>query len=144
MASDIKVDVVGLTEFRKALKDAEAKWPKELGRAHKEIGDLVVTGATARAQGLGGVAAKTANAGGMKPSARSADVTILLGSARTPFALGAEFGGGARPTTRQFRPHLGQTGYFLYPTIRQTIADGSLVEKYAEVIDRVAHDAFSS
>ncbi len=31
---------------------------------------------------------------------------------------GAEFGGGKRPTTTQFKAHLGHTGYFLWPTIR--------------------------
>ena len=34
---------------------------------------------------------------------------------------GAEFGGGARPTTRQFKPWLGNdtgAGYFLWPTVR--------------------------
>jgi hypothetical protein len=34
-------------------------------------------------------------------------------------AAGAEFGGRGRPTTQQFKPWLGHTGYFLYPTIRR-------------------------
>lgn len=32
--------------------------------------------------------------------------------------FGAEFGGGARPTTAQFRPHRGRHGYWLWPTLR--------------------------
>ena len=32
--------------------------------------------------------------------------------------FGAEFGGGARWTTQQFRPHQGTVGYFFYPTLR--------------------------
>jgi hypothetical protein len=32
---------------------------------------------------------------------------------------GAEFGGGARARTRQFRPHRGTVGYFLWPAVRQ-------------------------
>lgn len=31
---------------------------------------------------------------------------------------GTEFGGRARPTTMQFLPHLGTTGYALWPTVR--------------------------
>lgn len=34
--------------------------------------------------------------------------------------FGAEFGGQARPTTMQFPKHLGRTGYFFWPTIRNT------------------------
>lgn len=36
----------------------------------------------------------------------------------TDVFYGAEFGGGARSTTRQFLPHKGRRGYFLYPTLR--------------------------
>lgn len=34
-------------------------------------------------------------------------------------ALGTEFGGGRRPTTRQFRNHRGTQGYFFWPAIRR-------------------------
>lgn len=34
-------------------------------------------------------------------------------------AMGAEFGGGRRETTRQFMPHRGRRGYFLWPTVRR-------------------------
>lgn len=32
--------------------------------------------------------------------------------------FGAEFGGGAKPTTQQFRPHRGHTGYFFFNQLR--------------------------
>jgi hypothetical protein len=32
--------------------------------------------------------------------------------------FGAEFGGGARPSTRQFPAHRGTKGYFLWPAVR--------------------------
>lgn len=34
------------------------------------------------------------------------------------FLFGAEFGGRGKPSTRQFLPHRGRTGYFLFPTLR--------------------------
>lgn len=52
---------------------------------------------------------------------------------------GAEFGGGARPTTRQFRPHKGQTGYFLWPTVR---GDGDFIEKaYGDALMEAVDEA---
>ena len=36
--------------------------------------------------------------------------------------LGTEFGGGARPSTQQFRPHRGTQGYFFWPAIRANSA----------------------
>jgi hypothetical protein len=47
---------------------------------------------------------------------------------REPTIFGAEFGGGARKTTRQFQPWRGSgggAGYFVYPTIRGSASDVS-------------------
>ncbi|MFT4295642.1 MAG: hypothetical protein QM582_09550 [Micropruina sp.] len=33
--------------------------------------------------------------------------------------FGAEFGGQGRPTTKQFRPHRGTSGYWFFPTLRR-------------------------
>lgn len=49
-----------------------------------------------------------------------------------PAFFGAEFGGGKRPTTRQFMPHLGRTGYALYPYVRREGA--RLAEQWAEAV----------
>lgn len=49
--------------------------------------------------------------------------------------FGAEFGGGSRKTTRQFRPHRGQTGYWYWPTVRSSSAD--VEEQWASAIDSV-------
>jgi hypothetical protein len=46
--------------------------------------------------------------------------------------FGAEFGGGARPTTRQFLPHQGTTGYFLYPAVRSQGA--AVAQEWFDVI----------
>jgi hypothetical protein len=36
---------------------------------------------------------------------------------------GVEFGGRQRPTTQQFLPHLGTTGYALWPVVREELGD---------------------
>lgn len=48
--------------------------------------------------------------------------------------FGAEFGGGARPSTRQFLPHKGTIGYFLYPAVRDEAADA--LKRYSEALRR--------
>lgn len=47
---------------------------------------------------------------------------------------GAEFGGGARPSTRQFLPHLGTLGYALWPAVREHSAETR--EQYSAALQR--------
>ena len=49
--------------------------------------------------------------------------------------FGAEFGGGERPTTKQFLRHRGQSGYFFWPTVRKK--KNEIAQKYLEGIDEV-------
>ena len=62
--------------------------------------------------------------------------------AAVPFALGAEFGGGRRPRTRQFPEWRGAglgAGYFLYPTVRSL--DRWIGDTYADALDAVLAEA---
>ncbi|NBW16754.1 MAG: hypothetical protein EBR82_53130 [Caulobacteraceae bacterium] len=54
---------------------------------------------------------------------------------RADVFFGAEFGGGTRPTTRQFLRHRGQSGYFFWPTVRKR--KNEIAKEYLEGIDRV-------
>ena len=54
---------------------------------------------------------------------------------RSDVFFGAEFGGGARPTTKQFLRHRGQSGYFFWPTVRKR--KNQIAKEYLEGIDRV-------
>jgi hypothetical protein len=49
--------------------------------------------------------------------------------------FGAEFGGGAKPNTRQFLRHRGQSGYFFWPTVRKR--KNEIAKQYLEGIDKV-------
>lgn len=62
-------------------------------------------------------------------------VALTLGGPSAPAALGHEFGGGKRPTTRQFPIHIGRTGYFFYPTLREKSRD--LIEEYGAEVERL-------
>lgn len=55
------------------------------------------------------------------------------GSTMAAVAMGAEFGGGARASTRQFKPHRGKRGYFLWPAVRR---DSDRIQKtYSAALD---------
>ena len=125
------VNVEGLDRLRRDLKAASADAPKELRQAHVEIAGKVAGDARDRAYGLGGVAAKTAPT--VRASGTQAGAAIALGGPTAPWAAGAEFGGRGRPTTQQFQPHLGRTGYFVYPSIRANAADAEAT--YLDAID---------
>lgn len=66
-------------------------------------------------------------------------VVAVGGSRRTrqgqpagEFLMGSEYGGRGRPSTRQFLPHLGNTGYVVWPTVR---ALGSFInDAYADAL----------
>jgi len=125
--------VEGMNAALRALpREANAK----LRDASVAITSVIAAEASSRARSQGGVAALVA------PTIRAARdryPLIRMGSSKVlptegdgwkrksrkggrqtvgDVMWGAEFGGGARPVTRQFRPHLGQTGYFLWPTVR--------------------------
>ena len=111
------VNVEGLSELRRALKQVSDQAPKELNAASKKVAEFVASDARGAAEGLGGVAAHVAPSIGAVGNSRGGGVS--LGGASYPMAEGAEVGGRGRPTTQQFQPHLGRTGYFVYPTIRR-------------------------
>jgi hypothetical protein len=50
--------------------------------------------------------------------------------------FGAEFGGGARPSTRQFPPHRGTEGYWLFPTLRRILP--GLTRRYIDTLEALA------
>ena len=52
--------------------------------------------------------------------------------------FGAEFGGGARPTTKQFLRHRGQSGYFFWPTVRKR--KNEIAKEYLQGLDRVVKE----
>jgi hypothetical protein len=66
------------------------------------------------------------------PSKRNKKVT------RSDVFFGAEFGGGARPTTRQFLRHRGQSGYFFWPTVRKR--KNAIAKEYLDGMDRVVKE----
>jgi hypothetical protein len=130
------IQVNGLAAFQRELRRIDLA--KDLRLANLAAAELVAGKARSRAAGLGGVAAKTAPS--IKAAAEQRRAKVTLGGPRFPFAMGAEFGGQGRPTTQQFQPHRGRTGYALYPTIRDTREE--FIEVMARSLDELMRRAF--
>jgi len=92
VSDGVYVGVVGLEEFRKALRTMDKQLPRELRKANKNAAEVVASAARSRAESQGGVQAKTAPS--VKAAAEARHAKVSLGGARYPFALGANFGAG--------------------------------------------------
>lgn len=140
VSSGYGVNVKGLSEIRKALKEVGPENAKEMVKVGRDVAKDVATKARGKAQSLGGVAAKSATS--VRPSAGATSAGVGFGGNSAPWAPGAEFGGGRRPTTRQFEPWRGSgegAGYFVYPTIRAN--SDQIVESYQSGLDDVLKKA---
>lgn len=135
--------------LNKALSRLPKEASAELRKASKAIAKDIADEAAGKARGQGGVAALVA------PTIRAASdrvPVIKMGSSKKlpesgsgwthgrsgsrqtigDVIWGAEFGGGARPTTQQFLPHKGTVGYFLWPTVRDNSDD--MQDRYSEAL----------
>lgn len=132
-------NVAGLN---KALKTLPKEASKRLRDAAQSIAIDVAATAAGRASAIGGVAKYVAPT--IKAPRDRVPVVKMGGNSRLPgdrsgerqsvgdVIWGAEFGGGARPSTRQFSPHKGRTGYFLWPTVRAENQD--IADAYSEAL----------
>lgn len=105
----------GLNQLNRDLKAIGKDAQAELKKANVTVATKEGKRAQAAAFALGGVSAHVAPS--IRGGGGNAWAGIKLGT--DPASAGAEFGGRGRPTTQQFRPHLGKTGYAVYPTIRR-------------------------
>ena len=147
MPDGLKVDVIGLRDLQRELRVLDKALPRELRKANLKVAELIAEQTQAAFRSQPGIASEVPS--GVKAKAQQREAGITLDAARAPSILGSEFGGGAHragnPTARggyttQFRPHAGNEGYALYPTIRKSRA--RVIEMYGDLIDEVARAAF--
>lgn len=128
------VEIEGFDAFRKDLRAFGRDATRDLAKANKELSEQIADKASTRAANLGGVARHVVP--GIKSVGRGNGVFVRLDGASQPAIFGAEFGGGARPTTRQFQPHVGRQGYFLYPTIAE-VKDSDIDKTYGQIMENL-------
>lgn len=121
-------EIKGLPQLLKACDKIPKAMEAETQDAARQVAREVVSGARGAARSpQQALAASTLSAGTDGDGG-------TVGSTWAGFA-GSEFGGGARPTTRQFPPYRGKRGYFLYPSMRANAS--RLNEIWDDAMDRV-------
>ena len=159
--NDAPVQILGITEYLRASSKTYPEFNKYARIASKQVAELLVVAAKFEAASVSRNRQAMEVMKGMR--ARSDRVpTIKLdenslfqsksrkfGSSyniksrrrvkrqvtRGDVFFGAEFGGGARPNTRQFLRHRGRSGYFFWPTVRKHKAD--IADAYLGAIQKV-------
>lgn len=149
----MKQRAYGIKGLNKTLRHLPEAASDQMRAASKEIADDVVSEASSRARG-GNAAARLVADAMSTPGSRIPTVK-LGGSRKLPphsdgrqrrgkrqtvgdVIWGAEFGGGGRPSTRQFLPHRGRDGYFLWPTIRDNGRE--IKARYSRALDKALQE----
>ncbi len=134
----VGVNSIPVAIFLADIARLQARLPDVLAEEDRAQAGDIARRARARGASLGSVHAKAAP--GIK-AVNQAPIVRLFGDEH-PYIFGAEFGGGARPTTRQFPPWRGKgnsAGYMLYPTIRERLSKEEDFEgRYADAIEDLA------
>jgi hypothetical protein len=144
---DAEVTVDGLKETLRAFNTYGKEANRELREAAGEEADRVVAAITLAAGTAGPQAALVATS--VKRKSDRVPSIVAGGSRRIrpntrpkrrvsagDVALGAEFGGGRRPQTRQFPAWSGKRGYWFWPTVRAHLP--AMRRNYIRALDTLA------
>ncbi len=134
------IRVEGLRDLRAELRRADALWPRELGRANKEIvEELIVPGAKER---MARVRPRAGHAviDSIRGSAASTRAQVLAGGARVPHYFGKEFGSIRYKQFPPWRGNKGEAGYAIWPTIREKREE--FIGRYLQMLRRLTDRAF--
>ena len=111
--SDRTIEVTGIRELRKALKDVEADLPRELRDGLFEIATLVADAARVKVPSVSGDAA-----GSIKARKQSAAASLAVGGTKAPYFPWLDFGGAVGRNRSVKRPFL-KEGRYVYPTLKE-------------------------
>ncbi len=129
-----KIQVTGLREFQKALRDMDKDLPRQLRVALNEASGLVVGYAQPRFPRVSGRAAASLKARSSQREAR-----VALGGARARYAPWLDFGGQGRVKGRPpARPFL-KDGRYVYQGLR--VKRDEITEVMSNALTRLARDA---
>lgn len=144
-------NVEGLAQFSRALARIGADGLRdEVKQANFDVADKLADAAKSKAAGLSRQQRSAAES--LRATRTQNYAAVRMGSARKPYALGAEFGAMKRTGTgriaRGFRPWRGNQfsgwsggpGYFLHPTIREKGPE--FIDEYMQAVDRITQEAF--
>jgi hypothetical protein len=107
------------------MSQVQSRLPRATRDAAGDVAREVAARAQARANAQGSVHGHVSS--GIGATSEGLTLNVI----EQPAIMGAEFGGGGRPTTRQFPPFT-TAGYMVYPELN----DPATLEFYADLIER--------
>jgi len=136
----VDLEVRGLDEFVRVLGTIPRALDDEFKRVTVDIANDLAAGARNAARTpLQALAVRGLEVDTSDPPALVVGGTMVRpGTAAIDIWYGAEYGGGRRPTTKQFQPWLGQRGYFLTPVARER--GSKYNDMYGAAIEKAMQD----
>ena len=136
--TSIRAEMPGLQELVREMRAAGPLGVKLLQQVNKALAERVAAKARAkfyatteevgrqrsgpdRAGRRSGKGSVSRSRESIRAQATAKEVRVVGGGPKAEGFFGHEFGGGARPRTRQFPVHRGVDGYVLYPTLREEV-----------------------
>jgi hypothetical protein len=107
------MQVTGLREFQKSLRDADANLPKQLRLVLNEAGQVIIDYAQPRFARKSGAAV-----GSLKLRSSQRAVRLAYGGRKAPYAPWLDFGGQGRVHGRPGKRPFIAEGRYLYPGLR--------------------------
>lgn len=146
------VEIVGLANFLRDAAKADDRFNTEMRKAAQNVAEKLVdkakveAGTVARSRQatevMKGMRARRDRIPTVKLSEKSGFVSASnpnrkrkVKVTRGDVFFGAEFGGGARPRTKQFLRHRGRSGYFFWQTVRKE--KENIAREYLDAIQKV-------
>jgi hypothetical protein len=127
------VQVRGLRDYQKALRDIEPALGPELRKALNEVAEIVASDARSLVPARSGKARSSIKAGSSQRAAQ-----IKVGGTKAPYFPWLDFGGRVGRQKSVKRPFI-QEGRYIYPTLRRRRDD--VEEKLFDVLGRLAEHA---
>jgi hypothetical protein len=147
---DRAIEVVGLNDFRKELRNLGGRWPRELAKAHRDLAKSVASEARRFAVGTGPMQAHFAGRIYGTGSAQRASIAVRSDANAAFWGAKKHTGWYAtKPGPPQFPEWVGnnwdvgvpgQGPLAINPTIFHEM--DNITERYAELIDHLARRAF--
>lgn len=140
MAAKRQTDTALYVENQRQVLRSLSKISKELQGEVRDASQAIAGDVAAGAKRSAAKDRQAAMAFGSVRARRDRVPVVVGGGVRHPGPVffGAEFGGGRRPRTRQFRPHKGREGYHLYPWIRGH--GDQITDEWLDAIDKAMRD----
>jgi hypothetical protein len=146
------VQIIGITAFLRDAAKADERFNTEMRKAAQNVAQNLVDKAKVEAgtvtrsrqatEVMKGMRARRDRIPTVKLDGKSAFVSKSNPNrnrkrkvTRGNVFFGAEFGGGATPTTRQFLRHRYRSGYFFWPTVRKE--KENIAREYLDAIQKV-------